>query len=205
MSDTASSLPADELRKMDAWWRAANYLSVGQIYLFDNPLLNEPLTLEHIKPRLLGHWGTTPGLNFIYVHCNRLIHKYDLNMIYVTGPGPWRSGHGRQHLSRRHVQRALPEHHARCRRDEAPVHAVLLSRRHSQPRRAGNARLDPRGRRTRLLAAARLWRRVRQSGSARVLRHRRWRSGDRSAGRQLALEQVPESRARWRGASRSCI
>ena len=80
-------LSPEELRKMDAWWRAANYLSVGQIYLYDNPLLKIPLKLEHIKPRLLGHWGTTPGLNFIYVHCNRLIRKYDLNMIYVTGPG----------------------------------------------------------------------------------------------------------------------
>jgi xylulose-5-phosphate/fructose-6-phosphate phosphoketolase len=80
-------LSPDELRKMDAYWRAANYLSVGQIYLYDNPLLAEPLKLEHIKPRLLGHWGTTPGLNFIYVHCNRLIKRHDLNMIYVTGPG----------------------------------------------------------------------------------------------------------------------
>jgi xylulose-5-phosphate/fructose-6-phosphate phosphoketolase len=80
-------LSPDELRKMDAYWRAANYLSVGQIYLYDNPLLAEPLKLEHIKPRLLGHWGTTPGLNFIYVHCNRLIKQYDLNMIFVTGPG----------------------------------------------------------------------------------------------------------------------
>ncbi|HEY1264874.1 MAG TPA: phosphoketolase family protein, partial [Terriglobales bacterium] len=72
---------------MDAWWRAANYLAVGQIYLLANPLLREPLKLEHIKPRLLGHWGTTPGLNFIYVHLNRIIKKYDLNMIYVCGPG----------------------------------------------------------------------------------------------------------------------
>lgn len=72
---------------MQAYWRAANYLSVGQIYLYANPLLQEPLKLEHIKPRLLGHWGTTPGLNFIYVHFNRLIKKYDLNVIYVTGPG----------------------------------------------------------------------------------------------------------------------
>jgi xylulose-5-phosphate/fructose-6-phosphate phosphoketolase len=72
---------------MHAYWRAANYLSVGQIYLFDNPLLQEPLKLEHIKPRLLGHWGTTPGLNFIYVHFNRLIKKHDLNVIYITGPG----------------------------------------------------------------------------------------------------------------------
>jgi len=72
---------------MDAYWRAANYLSVGQIYLYDNPLLKEPLKLEHIKPRLLGHWGTTPGLNFIYVHLNRMIRKHDLNMIYIAGPG----------------------------------------------------------------------------------------------------------------------
>ncbi|HET7057763.1 MAG TPA: phosphoketolase family protein, partial [Nitrospiraceae bacterium] len=75
------------LHDMHAYWRAANYLSVGQIYLYDNPLLKKPLTLKHIKPRLLGHWGTTPGLNFIYVHLNRLIKQYDLNMIYVTGPG----------------------------------------------------------------------------------------------------------------------
>jgi len=81
------TLSPDELRRMDAYWRAANYLSVGQIYLYDNPLLTEPLKLDHIKPRLLGHWGTTPGLNFIYVHANRLIKKYDLNMIYICGPG----------------------------------------------------------------------------------------------------------------------
>ena len=72
---------------MHAYWRAANYLSVGQIYLMDNPLLKEPLKIEHVKPRLLGHWGTTPGLNFIYVHLNRLIKRHDLNMIYITGPG----------------------------------------------------------------------------------------------------------------------
>ncbi len=75
------------LSRMDAYWRAANYLSVGQIYLLDNPLLKTPLKLEHIKPRLLGHWGTTPGLNFIYVHINRLISEQDLNAIYITGPG----------------------------------------------------------------------------------------------------------------------
>ncbi|MBS0625262.1 MAG: phosphoketolase family protein [Verrucomicrobia bacterium] len=82
-----SSLSGAMLKKMDAYWRAANYLSVGQIYLYDNPLLKKPLTLEHIKPRLLGHWGTTPGLNFIYVHLNRLIQEHDLNMIYIAGPG----------------------------------------------------------------------------------------------------------------------
>ncbi len=80
-------LTPDLLKKMDAYWRAANYLSVGQIYLYDNPLLKKPLTRAHIKPRLLGHWGTTPGLNFIYVHLNRVITQHDLNMINITGPG----------------------------------------------------------------------------------------------------------------------
>jgi xylulose-5-phosphate/fructose-6-phosphate phosphoketolase len=80
-------LSKEELRAIDAYWRAANYLSVGQIYLLANPLLQEPLKLEHVKPRLLGHWGTTPGLNFVYVHLNRVIKKYDLDMIYVCGPG----------------------------------------------------------------------------------------------------------------------
>src|ERR1700726_2444235 len=83
----ASTLSNKERTLMDAYWRAANYLSVGQIYLYDNPMLKQTLTKEHIKPRLLGHWGTTPGLNFIYVHLNRLIKKHDLNMIYITGPG----------------------------------------------------------------------------------------------------------------------
>jgi xylulose-5-phosphate/fructose-6-phosphate phosphoketolase len=81
------TLTTDELHKMHAYWRAANYLSVGQIYLLDNPLLREPLKLEHIKPRLLGHWGTTPGLNFIYVHLNRLIKAQDLKVLYIAGPG----------------------------------------------------------------------------------------------------------------------
>src|SRR5512138_3512730 len=79
--------PGPDLEAIDAYWRAANYLSVGQIYLYDNPLLREPLTLAHIKPRLLGHWGTTPGLNFIYVHLNRVIRERDLSVIFVTGPG----------------------------------------------------------------------------------------------------------------------
>ena len=85
--DDRRPLSSDELQKIDAYWRAANYLAVGQIYLYDNPLLRQPLTREHIKPRLLGHWGTTPGLNFIYVHLNRIIRKFDLSMMYVAGPG----------------------------------------------------------------------------------------------------------------------
>ncbi len=86
-SKQTQPLSDDEVRRMTAYWHAANYLSVGQIYLYDNPLLREPLRVEHVKPRLLGHWGTTPGLNFIYVHLNRVIKARDLNVIYITGPG----------------------------------------------------------------------------------------------------------------------
>src|SRR5271165_4039668 len=82
-----STLTGSELDLLDAWWRAANYLSVGQIYLMANPLLTEPLRPEHVKPRLLGHWGTTPGLNMIYAHLNRVIRNQDLNVIYIAGPG----------------------------------------------------------------------------------------------------------------------
>src|SRR5438034_1863977 len=85
---TSTQAPSDELlARMDAYWRAANYQSVGLIYLLDNPLLREPLRIEHIKPRLLGHWGTTPGLNFVYAHLNRVIRERDLDAIFVTGPG----------------------------------------------------------------------------------------------------------------------
>ncbi len=83
----SKTLSQEQVKLMNAYWRAANYLSVGQIYLLDNPLLKEPLKAKHIKPRLLGHWGTTPGLNFIYVHLNRQITEQDLNMIYIAGPG----------------------------------------------------------------------------------------------------------------------
>ncbi len=87
LDQNATPLSPDMLQKMNAYFSAANYLSVGQIYLYNNPLLRKPLSSEDVKPRLLGHWGTTPGLNFIYVHMNRIIKKYDLNMIFVTGPG----------------------------------------------------------------------------------------------------------------------
>jgi xylulose-5-phosphate/fructose-6-phosphate phosphoketolase len=92
MENALSNLEMEELspellQKMHAYWRAANYLSVGQLYLQQNPLLKEPLKLEHVKNMLLGHWGTTPGQNFIYTHLNRIINKYDLSMIYVSGPG----------------------------------------------------------------------------------------------------------------------
>src|SRR3954466_7042918 len=84
---TVAPIDRDRLHRMDAYWRAANYLTVGQIYLQDNPLLREPLRPEHIKPRLLGHWGTSPGLSFIYAHLNRLIIESHADVIYLTGPG----------------------------------------------------------------------------------------------------------------------
>ena len=87
MTTEITTLTPDLLRKMNAYWRAANYLSVGQLYLRDNPLLREPLKPAHVKAMLLGHWGTTPGQNFIYVHLNRVIKAYDLDMIYISGPG----------------------------------------------------------------------------------------------------------------------
>ena len=194
---------SDELQqRMDAYWRAANYLSVGQIYLYDNPLLKEPLRPEHIKPRLLGHWGTTPGLNFIYVHLNRLINaarpEHDLHHRARAR----RAGPGGQHLSGRHLQRGLSR---TSRRTNAGMKRLFkqfsFPGRHSQPRRAGNARLDPRRRRTGLLAVARLRRGVRQSRPARRLRGRRRRGRDRPAGHQLALEQVPQPGPRRRRAA----
>ena len=172
-------LSPDLLQKMHAYWRAANYLSVGQIYLRDNPLLEEPLTLEHIKPRLLGHWGTTTGLNFLYVHLNRLIKENDLNMIYVIGPGHGGPGLVAQSLSRRLVHRALSGDRAQPQRAAPAVSPVLLALWHSEPCLAGNAGLDPRGRRAGLFPGARLWRGFRQSRSDRRLRRRRRRGRDR--------------------------
>src|SRR5262249_50617274 len=97
----AGPLSAEELRKMDAYFRALNYLTVGQIYLLDNPLLKEPLKREHIKPRLLGHWGTSPGLNMLCVYLNRVIKRDDLNMIYIIDPGPRRPVDGSPRRPRR--------------------------------------------------------------------------------------------------------
>ena len=136
-------LSPDLLEKMDAYWRAANYLSVGQIYLQDNPLLETPLTLEHIKPRLLGHWGTTTGLNFIYVHLNRLIKEHDLNMIYVIGPGHGGPGLvAHSYLEGSYTER-YPSDRAQPKRTATAVSPVLLALRHPQSCRTGNAGVDP--------------------------------------------------------------
>jgi xylulose-5-phosphate/fructose-6-phosphate phosphoketolase len=121
------TLSSEELRKLDAWWRAANYLNVGQIYLMANPLLREPLSVAHIKPRLLGHWGTSPGLNLIYVHLNRLIRQYGLNVIYMAGPG-----HGGPALiANVWLEGSYTEHFPEVTRDEAGM--LRLFRQFSTP------------------------------------------------------------------------
>ena len=194
-----AALPASEpeLQRLDAYWRAANYLSVGQIYLLDNPLLREPLRREHVKPRLLGHWGTTPGLNLIYAHMNRAIRARDLDAIYVTGPG-----HGGPALvANAYLEGTYTEVYPHVGRGTRRACARLfrqfsLPGRDPEPRRTGDAGLDPRGRRARLRARARLRGGVRQPRPGRLLRRRRRRGRDRPARGELALQQVPRTRAR---------
>jgi xylulose-5-phosphate/fructose-6-phosphate phosphoketolase len=106
-------LSPEMLDKMNRYWRAANYLCIGQIYLFENPLLREPLKAEQIKPRLLGHWGTSPGQNLIYIHLNRLIKEHDANIIYIAGPWAWRPFAQCQLLSGRQLYRSASGDHAR--------------------------------------------------------------------------------------------
>src|SRR5205823_5010658 len=114
-------LSAEERQGLDTWWRAANYLSVGQIYLLDNPLLREPLRPEHVKPRLLGHWGTTPGLNFLYVHMNRAIRARELDVIYVAGPGHG----GPAVVAQAYLEGTYSELYPHVTRDEAGVRALF--------------------------------------------------------------------------------
>ena len=156
-----------ELALIDAYWRAANYLSIGQIYLYDNPLLKKPLTRAHIKPRLLGHWGTTPGLNFIYVHLNRVIKEHDLNIIYIAGPG-----HGGPGLvANAYLEGTYSEVYPNISQDERGMKRLFkqfsFPRRHSQSRGAGDPRLHSRRRRIGILTFACVRGRVRQSRSDR--------------------------------------
>ena len=144
-TSSISPLTASELQLIDAYWRAANYLSVGQIYLMDNPLLREPLLAEHVKPRLLGHWGTTPGLNLIYAHLNRVIRARDLNVVYLCGPGHGGPGLVANTYLEGTYSEIYPDDHPGCGRPAPAVPSVLLSRRYSQPRRPGDARIHPRG------------------------------------------------------------
>ncbi len=131
------TLTPEQFQKMDAYWRAANYLSVGQIYLWDNPLLQQPLTLAHVKHMLLGHWGTTPGQNFIYVHLNRLIKKSDLDMIYVSGPGHG----GPAVVSNTYLEGTYSEIYPNISQDEAGLRKLFTQfsfpGRNSQPRFTG--------------------------------------------------------------------
>ena len=139
----ATPLDADELDRVHAWWRAANYLSVGQIYLLDNPLLREPLKPEHIKPRLLGHWGTTPGLNFVYVHMNRMIRALDLDAIYVMGPGHGGPATVANAWLEGTLTRDVPLDQPRREGDAAAVPPVLVPGRRPEPCRARDAGLHP--------------------------------------------------------------
>ena len=200
----AATAPLDRPRssaRIDAYWRAANYLSVGQIYLLDNPLLREPLRIEHVKPRLLGHWGTSPGLNFIYAHLNRAIRARDLEALYVTGPG-----HGGPALvANAYLEGTYTEVYPEIGQDAEGMRRLFRQfsfpggiPSHVAPETPG---LDPRGRRARLRARPRLRRGVRQPGPGRLLRGRRRRGRDRPAGRQLALQQVPRPGRRRRGAA----
>ena len=193
-----------ELSQVDALWRAANYLAAGQIYLMDNPLLRIPLLPEHIKPRLLGHWGTSPGLNFVYAHLNRAILTHDLNVMLVTGPGHG----GPALLANTWLEGSYSEAWPEVTRDGEGMDELFrqFSFPGGVPSHVGSAgaRLDPRGRRAGLLARPRVRRRVRQPGTARRVCGRRRRGGDRSACRQLAREQVPRSASATVRCCRSC-
>ena len=193
-----------ELRLLDAYWRAANYLAVGQIYLMDNPLLRQPLAPEHIKPRLLGHWGTTPGLNFIYAHLNRAIQRHGLDMIFIAGPGHG----GPAVVANTYLEGTYSELYPEVSRDaegmQTALQAVLFPRRDSEPCGAGDARLHQRGWRARLLTGPRLRGCLRQPRPDRGVRRRRRRGRDRPAGDGVALEQVPQSRHATAPFCRSC-
>ena len=164
-SSRTTPLSAGLLDRMHRYWMAANYLTVGQIFLQDNPLLREPLRAEHIKPRLLGHWGTSPGLNLIYVHLNRMIAERDANVIYLAGPG-----HGGPAIvANVYLEGTYSEIYPDITRDVAGLRAlvpsVLDAGRHPESRQCADARLDSRRRRARLRAGARVRRGVRQSRS----------------------------------------
>ncbi len=198
---TSPELDEDTLARLDAWWRAANYLTVGQIYLQANPLLREPLAAEHIKPRLLGHWGTSPGLSMLYAHLSRLIAPRRPGHDLRHRSRPRRPGPGGQHLPRGHLHRRLSRRQPRPDRDAAAVPPVLDPGRHPQPRQRAHPRLDPRGRRAGLRPGPRLRRRLRQPRPDRGLRGGRRRGRDRSAGGLLEGHPLPQPGSRRRRAA----
>ena len=193
-----NTLSNDSLKKIDAYWRATNYLSVGQIYLYDNPLLKRPLSLKDIKPRLLGHFGTTPGLNFIYVHFNRIIKQHDLSMIYVCGPG--HGGPGM--VANTYLEGTYSELYPDITPDETGMKKLFKQfsfpggiPSHDAPETPGSIH---EGGETRLRALTCIWRGLRQPGSLGGLCRRRRRSGNRAARDELAFQQVPQPRSRRR-------
>ena len=195
--------PATEemLARMDKYWRAANYLSACQLYLLDNPLLEKPLSEERHQEedrRPLGH-RPRPELHLYPPQpCHKEVRpRHDIRL----RPGPRRQRHGRPGLAGRQLSGGLSEHHPRQGGHAAPLQAVLLPRRHAQPRRAGDPGLHQRGRRAGLLPRARLRRRDGQPEPHRRHRRRRRRGGDRPAGHQLAAEQVHQRQDRRRGAA----
>ena len=194
-------LGTEELRNTDAYWRACNYLSLGMIYLLENPLLEEPLRPEHIKNRLLGHWGSSPGLSFIYVHLNRLIKKYDQDMIFLAGPGHGAPGvFGPAYLEGTYSE-VYPEKSPGSGRAARVLQAIFLSRRHRKPLHARDAGVHSRRRRTRLRAVACVWRGLRQSGTDCGGGGGRRRIRDRTAGDFVAHQQISQPGARWSGAA----
>ena len=197
-----ADLSADELQKMDAYWRAANYLSVGQIYLYDNPLLEEAADQgahQAAAARTLGHdAGSQLHLRPPQPGHQEVRPRRDLRRRARATADPALVAN--TYLEGTYSE-VYPEHLPGRGGDEAALHPVLVSRRHSEPRRARDARLDPRGRRARLRAVARVRRRLRQPRPARRLRRRRRRGRDRAAGHELALQQVPQSGDRRRGAA----
>jgi len=193
-------LSPEMLDKMNRYWRAANYLCIGQIYLFEHPLLRSPLKAEQIKPRLLGHWGTSPGQNFIYIHLNRMIKEHNADIIYISGPG-----HGGPSLNAcSYLEGSYTEVHPEITHDEdgcgscsansrlraaCPATAALMSQIPCTKARAW------------LLAGSRIRRRFRQSGPDCGLRHRGWRVRDLPARRKLEVSQLRQSGSRRRGAA----
>ena len=194
----------DELGLIDAYWRAANYLSVGQIYLLDNPLLREPLQPGHVKPRLLGHWGTTPGLNLIYAHLNRLIRSRDLDVIYVIGPGHG----GPAVVANAYLEGTYTETYPHVGRDEAGMRQLFQQFSFPggipSPRRPRDTRVDPRGRRARLLARPRVRGRLRQPRPGRLLHRRRRRGRDRPARDRAGTPTSSSTRSATAPCFRSC-
>ena len=195
---------ADDLDLDLRWWAAANYLTVGQIYLRDNPLLREPLTLEHVKPRLLGHWGTSPGLSMLYAVINRVIRETSSDWLYVTGPG-----HGGPALvAAGWLEGTYSEVYPQVGDDEAGVPSLF--RQFSSPGGVpshvcgADAGQHPRGRRARLRAGARGRRGVRQPEPDRGLRGRRRRGRDRPAVGVVAAAGVPEPAHATALCCRSC-